>query len=152
MDIRSAVELTSLYQRFNMEAQFMGMAGSIIASSNMPPEAYGTLAQLCVNARKWDLAGAAMKRYLEKNPGDYRGWIELGGAEMGCGRIPEALSALTRAVGVGGEPAREILRQDQRFVPLRSRPDFRALAIPSAPSGQLMNPALSPFLSPSVHR
>ena len=146
MDLRSALELLSLYQRLNMEAHFMGMAGNFMASSNMPADVFATLGQMFGSARKWDLAGAAMRRYLEKNAGNYRAWIDLGCAEVGCGRQAEAMAALTRAVSVGGDPAREILRKDTRFSPLWPRADFKNLVVPPAPVGQPLSPALKPFL------
>jgi tetratricopeptide (TPR) repeat protein len=146
IDIQSALELASIYQRFSMEGQFMGMIGNIMGSSNIPPIAYLNVAQLCGNVRKWDLVAAALRRYLDADAGNFRAWIDLACAEAGSGRGDEAMAALRRSVELGGELAREIIRQDPRLVPLRTRPEFGALATPAVPLDQPLNSALKPYL------
>ena len=142
MEINTALELASLYQKFSMDAQFMNMARGIMATSNFPPQVYLVIGQMCANGKKWEMSASAIRRYLATDSSNYRIWIDLASAELGSGRTSEAMSALMRAVELGGELARDILRQDTRFSPLRPRSDFRSLATPSAPTDPLLNPAL----------
>jgi tetratricopeptide (TPR) repeat protein len=132
VDFNVALELSDIYARMGQTAQFEQITKSMLASTNLPPNAYLAIAQLYGNLKRWDLLTNALRRYLEYAPGDHKAWMDLGFTYVMLGRPDEAVAALKRAVETGGETARSLLRQDQRFDPLRQHPGFAKL-VPPAP-------------------
>ncbi len=142
VDVNLALELAALYQRLNMGGPFEGLMQSFLASTNLPPNILMAVAQLSGNGRRWPLAERALRRYLAAAPRDFKAQIELACAQGAQGQAAEAMASLREAVSLGGEPARAILRADQRLAPLRANPDFVRLAQPSRPA---MDAGMLPF-------
>ena len=134
LDPSVAVELATLYQHLNREPQFKDLAQGLLSGTNLPPPAYATLRDLCVQDRQWDLLTNALQSHLTYDPKDYRAWMDLAYVEWmlktaaGSTDWTDVLAALRRAVEVGGEAARTALRQDRRLGPLlRNTAEFKAL-------------------------
>ena len=131
LSLDSAIELAGVYQRLNMIEPFRGLSGAILGNSNLPPQKLVAIAQVCGGARQWDLFATALRRFAEFQPNDYRCWIDLGFAYLMLNKNADARSCLDRAISVGGEAAKAILREDARFGQLRSIPEFRAMLEPA---------------------
>jgi tetratricopeptide (TPR) repeat protein len=127
VDINTALELASIYQRLNMEVQFQSITHGIISASNLPPQVYLAVAQLYGNSRRWDVVGDMFQRYLATQPGDFKIWIELAYMQLNLNKPADVLASLKRAVAAGGELAREALRNDHRFDPARQSPEFQSI-------------------------
>jgi tetratricopeptide (TPR) repeat protein len=132
VDLSVLLELVGLYQRLSMDAQFQALARHLLDSTNLPPAALMSVAQVCMDGQRWEMLEQALKRYLAAVPGDFRAWIHLGAAQIALNRPQEGFNALSRAVALGGDGAREVIRQDRRFAALQASPAFRALVIPAA--------------------
>ena len=65
---------------------------------------------------------------------DYEAWIELAAAELAARKFQESILAIQKSVQAGGEAARSILRNDERFRPISATPAFRQL-VPAAKTG-----------------
>ena len=134
-DINKVLELMAVYGHMNMQAQLGSLAGRVLQNTNLPAQVYLQVAQTCSDVRRLDLTAEALKRYLQRDPLNSRMWIELGYIQYamasqstahsaGMPQINEALATFRKAVDVGGEPARTLMRTDPRFAPLRQSPQF----------------------------
>ncbi len=129
-----ALELAGLYLKFGMEAQFQGLTHSLIDTPSLPSEAYAALSQFFETNKRWDMNAYALQKYLALNPTAFKSWIDLAYTQLILNQAQEGLASLNRAVTVGGEVARGLLREDPRFAPLRDVPSFKALVPPSKKS------------------
>ncbi|MDD4873057.1 MAG: DUF2723 domain-containing protein [Kiritimatiellae bacterium] len=130
-DINMAIELAGLYQRLNMDGQFQGLTRNILSNTNLTPNVCQAILQLYGNARRWELLEFGLQRYLELVPNNFRARIDYGFAQAMQNKLTNGMASLKRAVELGGEEARAILRQDQRFIQLRQLPEFQSLVMPA---------------------
>ena len=83
--------------------------------------------------RRFDLAEAALTKYLTKKPDETRIWIELAIVQMTRNRITPTLNSIEKAVEQGGDSIRSALLKDARFQPLYKNERFKKLVPPMAP-------------------
>ena len=62
-----------------------------------------------------------------KNP---QGWANLAGLQLVLNKRGEMWVSLNKCIEVGGEPARDMLRKDKRFTPVRNTKEFQKLVPP----------------------
>ena len=129
-ELNAAMELAALYRRLNLDGQFQGLTMSILNDSNVPPNVYLAVAKLYADAKRMDLLGVALERYLAREPSNPRVWIDLAAVHVALQRTNEAIESVRRAVETGGEAARDIVRKDNRFDPIREMPAFKTLVPP----------------------
>jgi hypothetical protein len=129
-NVNTPLDLAASYLRLGMNGEFQALMQNLLQGTNIPPNAYLPVAQICGDGRQWDLAVVAMRRHLQSEPRDFKTWINIAFAEMLQKKQDDAMNCLRHAVATGGEAARSILRQDRRFAPMRDRTDFRALLPP----------------------
>jgi len=137
-DLNTIMELMMLYAHMNMQVQFTSFASQLIhlsEATNMPPQLCLQVAQLCNEAHRPDLMSEALKTYLKRDPRNSRVWIELAAAQMGINQLAEAFGSVKQAISIGGEPARSLVRADERFIPLYQLQQFQALVQPTMPQG-----------------
>ncbi len=146
LDFGRAMELASVYQRLGMEGQFQGLTRGLVDSPTLPPEACLAVARFFESGKRWDLQVYALQKYLTRDPTAFKSWIDLAYTQLILNKPQDAFNSLRKAVEVGGEVARGLLRNDPRFAPLRDAPPFKALVPPAKNqdmgSFPLMNPAL----------
>ncbi len=138
-------ELAGIFMRTGREQPFIELARQIMNDTNLPPQAYLKLVELAApnaSPTRLEFMSTALEKYLEREPADARAWHEMACIQLALGRHDQALQTLRRAVGVGGDPLREALRQDQRLAPLRNHPNFQKLLAPAAPTGFRPPPGL----------
>jgi hypothetical protein len=80
-----------------------------------------------VQFRRFNLGITAYDKATQKDPKDYKTWIELSAANLGARKAQASVNAMAQAVQTGGESAREILRKDPRFNAIRQSPAFKTL-------------------------
>ncbi len=145
LDFGKAMELATTYLRLGMEGQFQGLTRGLVDSTNMPPEASLAVARFFEANGRLDMQAYALQKYLARDPSAFKSWIDLGYAQLNLNKPQEAFASLKKAIEVGGEVARSLLRNDDRFAPLRDAPPFKAL-VPQAKVDMgnypLMNPGL----------
>ena len=129
-DLNSALELADLYRKMNMEQQFQGLTMSILNDTNIPPDFYLAVAKLYADSKRLDLLSVALERYLAREPGNARVWVDLAAAQSLMQKPNEAIQSLKRGIDIGGEGVKDVVRKDNRFDPMRGNAEFKAL-IPS---------------------
>jgi tetratricopeptide (TPR) repeat protein len=144
VSINTALELAQLYQRFGMEAQFMGLAKSVVSVSNLPPDICFTMAQLYRNGGHMEEAIDILKRGLVAAPGNWQAELEMATIEIAMNKTSEAMASLRQAIRHGGEQARNAIMNEPHLAPLRAVPEFQTLMMPagSQPSSLDNNPLL----------
>jgi tetratricopeptide (TPR) repeat protein len=144
VSINTALELATLYQRFGMEAQFMGLAKSMTSVSNLPPDVCFNIAQLYRNGGHMEEATDALKKCLVAAPGNWQAELEMATVEVAMNRSAEAMSSLRLAIRHGGEQARNAIMSEPHLAPLRAVPEFQTLMMPvnNQPSSLDNNPLL----------
>ncbi|MBI2441075.1 MAG: DUF2723 domain-containing protein [Lentisphaerae bacterium] len=120
-------ELAAIYQRTGREQGFQDLAMQVLNNSNVPPQAYLKVAELASNPPRWSLLAEAYQRYLQRQPGDPRGWLEMACAQVQMTQNDRALQSLRQAVACGGEPLKDVIRKDNRLDPLRGMESFQKL-------------------------
>ena len=129
-DLNTAMELADLYRKLNMEGQFQGLTMNILNDTNVPPNAYLAVAKMYADAKRADLLATALEKYLAREPSNPKVWIDLAAIQAAMQKTSECMKSLKQAVDLGGEPARDILRKDARFTPVRDTPEFKSLVPP----------------------
>ncbi len=133
-DLNAALELAQLYVQLQMPQQFQQVAASLLQDNNVPVEAYLQLDQLFAAAQRLDMREVALRRYIERAPRNPSVWVDLAAVYVMQDKRGEALSALRRAIQIGGDPVRETIRRDERFAPMQHLNEFRQLVPMTAPS------------------
>ena len=129
-ELNAAMELADLYFRLRMDGPFQGLTMNILNDTNIPPNYYLMIAKMYADARRMDLLAHALQRYLSRQPGDPRVWVDLAAVQIVLQQTDLALESVRRAIELAGDQARDILRNDNRFDPLREHPQFKALVPP----------------------
>ncbi|MBL7016492.1 MAG: DUF2723 domain-containing protein [Kiritimatiellales bacterium] len=132
IDIGKAFELIQIYNATQKHNEMRAMVRNILAS-DLPPQILLQLAQQLTQMRRFDLAEAALTKYLTKKPDETRIWIELAIVQMTRNRITPALNSIEKAVEQGGDSIRSALLKDARFQPLYKNERFKKLVPPMAP-------------------
>ena len=125
--LNDAFELAEIYQELNLMPHFQQLTARILQDKNIPPEAYLRLAQIYARRKDYGMIAEALQAYLERAPSNSKIWVDLAAARFAAGQREPALEALRKAVEVGGEPARDAIRRDQRFDPVRNDPEFQRI-------------------------
>ncbi len=136
-DVNDVMELIAVFARMNLQSEMQSLSMNLLNNSNVPPRSLLQLAQLFSDMRRVDMAQETYRRYLARMPQDSRGWLELGWSQMLMNQTAEALTSWRRAVDVGGDAARTVLRSDKRFTDLWRQPNlpqsFKDLVQPGRP-------------------
>ena len=125
--IEHAFELADLYLKLNLIPHFEQLTRRIIEDDSLPPELILRVGQMYADAKRFDLLTVALQKYLAREPSNPRIWIDLAAAQIQIQRTNEAMESLKQAIARGGEPVRDIARNDRRFDPVRQDPHFLAL-------------------------
>jgi tetratricopeptide (TPR) repeat protein len=146
LDFGRAMELAGVYLKLGMEGQFQGLTRSLVDSPTLPPEACLAVSKFFEANKRWDLRVYALQKYLARDPNAFKSWIDLAYTQLILNKPQEAFASMKRAIEVGGEVARSLLREDPRFAPLREAEPFKALVPPAKKSAMgdfpIMNPGM----------
>jgi tetratricopeptide (TPR) repeat protein len=142
----NALELCELFHRLARQDEFANMVRLVIGAGEIPsndparalmreliersgmhPNEYLRIAQWTMEERRFDLMEPTLKRYLALIPADWRAWIDLATVRMILKNQEETIQALQQALRVGGEEAKQALREDRRFEPIRRTEAFQKL-------------------------
>lgn len=137
-------ELAMIYQRTGREQGFVDLAMQVLNNSNVPPEAYLKVAELSANPPRYPLMAEAFQRYLQRQKSDPRGWLELACVQVQMAQNDQALQSLRQAIACGGEPLKDVIRNENRLAPLRGLEGYQKLVQsalqPFAPLSGFFNP------------
>jgi cytochrome c-type biogenesis protein CcmH/NrfG len=72
---------------------------------------------------------SALEKYLERVPTDAKAWLDLAAVRVMSSKNDESLKAIQTAVRIGGDDIIRMVREDQRFAPLRRMDAFQRLIL-----------------------
>ena len=98
------------------------------------------------DAKRMDLLATALEKYLAREPANPKVWIDLAAIQAAMQKSNECVQSLKRAIELGGEPVRDVIRKDPRFNPVRENREFKALVPPIQQQGLPMNLPGMPML------
>jgi len=137
------LELLAVYARLGLQHELRAFGSTLLAATNAPPAYFLELGILFSRIRQIDFAQNALTSYTTHVPRDPHGWIELGWIYLLQGKLNEGYEAWSQAVRLGGDSARNVLRDDPRFqmvwqqgsLPEQFRESFRRL-LPNRPTSK----------------
>jgi tetratricopeptide (TPR) repeat protein len=129
-DINSAMELADIYRRMNLQQLFDSLTMNIINQSNLPPSIILRIGQMYADSKRYDMLITSLEKYLSREPANPTAWVNLSAAQATMQRSNDAIKSLRRAVEIGGDPVRDLVRKDGRFNPIRNMPEFNSLVPP----------------------
>lgn len=122
-----ALELVSIYRASGMQAAYQQLATRLLSDTNLPPQHLLSLAGLFAQDQRVDALIVALEQYTRRETGNLDVWLDLAAAYAFVRRDADAVNAARQAIGIGGDQARDSILRDQRFQPLATNRDFRAL-------------------------
>lgn len=122
-----ALELVSIYRASGMQGAYQNLASRLLSDSNLPPQYTLAIAGLFAQDQRVDALIYALEQYTRRETGNLDVWLDLSAAYAFVRRDADAVAAARRAIELGGDRAREAIMRDQRFQPLASNREFRAL-------------------------
>lgn len=129
-ELNAALELADLYNKLRMDGAFQGLTMNILNDTNLPANYYLSIAKMYADAKRMDLLAYALQRYLTREPGNPRVWVDLSAVLVLLNQQDRAMESLRRAIDLGGDQIRDIVRQDNRFESVRDNPAYKALVPP----------------------
>ena len=122
-----ALELTSIYRASGMQSAYQNMATRLISDTNLPLQHVLALASFFAQEQRVDALIFALEQYTRREQRNLDVWLDLAAAYAFVRRDADAINAVRQAVDLGGDQAREAVLRDQRFQPLVTNREFRAL-------------------------
>ena len=122
-----ALELVSIYKASGMQGAYQQLAQRLVSDPGLPAQHLLALAGLFVQDQRVDALIYALEQYTKKETGNLDVWLDLSAAYAFVRRDADAVNAARQAIALGGDRARESILRDQRFQPLATNREFRAL-------------------------
>ena len=122
-----ALELVSIYKASGMQGAYQQLAQRLVSDPGLPAQHLLALAGLFVQDQRVDALIYALEQYTKKETGNLDVWLDLSAAYAFVRRDADAVNAARQAIALGGDKARESILRDQRFQPLATNREFRAL-------------------------
>jgi tetratricopeptide (TPR) repeat protein len=135
-----ALELVSIYRASGMQGAYQQLASRLINDPGLPPQHILALAGLFAQDQRVDALIVALEQYTRKEAGNLDVWLDLSAAYAFVRRDAEAVTAARKAIELGGDRAREAIMKDNRFQPLATNREFRALFPRQAPQPMMPGP------------
>lgn len=126
-DLQGAIELCQVYLTLGMRGNFQGLAMRLLNEPGIPSNVYLTIGQMFSQIQRMDLLEVALIRYVSREAGDSRRWLDLAAVQTALNKTNEALDSLEKAIQIAGPAAQDLARQDARLAPLRNLPRFQEL-------------------------
>jgi len=133
IEFSEAMQLISIYLQMNQAPQADALAKHILGRDTIQPQMAMQLAQHMAQSRRLPIVELALKKYTSLKPKDPQGWSNLAALQLILNKPGEMFVSLQKAIEVGGEPARNMLRKDKRFDAIRKSKEFQKL-VPSIPA------------------
>ncbi len=122
-----ALELVSIYRASGMQNAYQNLASRLVSDSNLPPQHILALAGFFAQEQRVDGLIYALEQYVRREAGNLDVWLDLSAAYAFVRRDADAVAAVRKAIELGGDQARDAILRDQRFQPLATNGEFRAL-------------------------
>lgn len=131
IDYEDAMQLLNIYFQLNQMNQAEMIAKMVLSSADIQPHMIQQIAQMMAQKGRYGIVELALRRYTALQPKNPEGWIQLGALQLATNKRGEMWVSLKRAVKLGGEPTRNVIRKDARFNPIRNTPEYKVLIPPA---------------------
>jgi tetratricopeptide (TPR) repeat protein len=116
---RAATMLHQAKQFGQMDAAIQACLERLPEST--PPGIFIQMAKMYADAQQPARMRDTLRLYLARQPDDWKAWLDLATLESGLQNSNDAMNALSQALRLGGNEARHIVNNDERFAALRQR-------------------------------
>ncbi len=82
---------------------------------NVPKQVYLQIVRMYAKVRQPTQMSKWLKAYLDREPGDWKAWLDYAKIQLSLKNVDTARKALDRAASAGGEKALQIMRGDPAF-------------------------------------
>jgi tetratricopeptide (TPR) repeat protein len=127
-----SLELITLYIATGNKQRADRLALHLLQTEGIPPQKVMEIAQLMARHQRLGVVEKALVKYTQIQPGDPGGWTQLAALQLVLNKRGEMWISMRKAIEIGGEPMRNIIRGDSRFNTIRNTAEYKAL-IPSKP-------------------
>ncbi len=125
IEFTNAMQLISIYLQTRKIPQADALAKQMLASKTMQPHMILQLAQYMAQGQRYAVVEQALKKYTTVQPKDPKGWINLAALQLVLKKQGEMWVSIDKAIEIGGEPTRSIIRKDKRFDSIRRTREFQ---------------------------
>jgi tetratricopeptide (TPR) repeat protein len=101
---------------------------------DVPSDVFLDVARKYGSAKQFEKMAYPLNKYLQRNPTDWKAWLDMGVLQVILNKTNEAIKALNEAVRAGGDEAGNIINSDQRFAPIREKINAQAVNLISLPN------------------
>lgn len=138
-NLTSAFALASAYTQLQQSNAAYSVLDRLLAASNVTADAVIQTALFARELRNVQLMERALMRLTEVNSQSPEAWFDLAALQSSLGKLDEAAQGLRRSLLLSDQrlatnPAGKDLRQEaaveERFAPLRTRPDWQTILQP----------------------
>jgi tetratricopeptide (TPR) repeat protein len=135
-NFQAAVQLASVYAQMQQTGRAVQLLDGVVSNPAAVPNAVVRAAQIYSQIGDWSKLETALERLTKISPDSPEAWYDLAALKANLGKNAEALPALTRALELNAQrlqrdPKAPDLatnaRQEARFAPLRTTPEFQKL-------------------------
>jgi predicted Zn-dependent protease len=120
-----AIQLIDIYLQTQQASRAEALVRQMLASNTMQPAMLMQLAQHMARGRRLASVELILKKYTTIQPQDPKGWINLAALQVALNKRGEMWVAMDRAIALGGDSIRNIIRKDKRFNGIRNTPEFK---------------------------
>ncbi len=140
--LTSAFALASAYAQLQQSNAAVGVLDVLLAQSNVTADAVVQTALFARELRNVQLMERALVRLTEVNPQSPEAWYDLSAMQASLGKPDEAIKNLQRSLRLSdqrlkasppGKDLRAEVVKEERFAPLRTRPDWQGALLPQQP-------------------
>ncbi len=125
IEFADAMQLISIYLQTQQASRADALAQQMIASNTLQPEMLMQLAQHMARGNRLLVVERVLKKYTVVQPKDPKGWVNLAALQLALKKQGEMWVSIDKAIAVGGEPTRNLIRKDTRFSSIRKTKEFQ---------------------------
>jgi len=134
-NITGAFSLASAYMQLQQSNTAVSVLDTLLAQTNVTADAVLQTAMFAQQIRSIPLMERALQRLTQVNPQSPEAWYDLGAMQAALGKNDPAMQSIRRAIllsdqrlktNTAAKDLRHELPIENRFAPLRSRPDWEA--------------------------
>jgi len=146
ISFKEELNLILLYLKLGRKNYAEKLALNLLNSRKISKNQVLSIAQLMVQGHLYPIVEFAIKKYIQLDPKDFQGWINLAEIELFLGKKNQAFYSIDQAIQLGGNLAREQLKKNPQFDSIRNTPEFIQRVYPNQIKPLNSQNPLIPFL------
>jgi len=124
-------------------------ASNILSShkGKLAPNQLVKVAIVMSRAKRYKIVEMALTEVTQVDPENPMGWMNLAGLQLYLKKTDEMWVSIDKAIELGGEPIRGMLRKDKRFDPIRNLDAYKGRVPPAVQNKKNKKPVTSPYFN-----